>query len=72
MEAIEQEATAALEDGEYKKALLNAESMVYDDGVSGKESDEMERKWNIKRDLLIDEIIEEAEKNGVYLERTQD
>ena len=72
LEAIEQEVDSALENGEYKKALLNAESMNYEDNASGKESEEMERKWDIRRDLLIDEIIEEAEKNGVHLERTQD
>lgn len=72
LEAIEQVAIEALEKGEYKKALLNAEGLVYKPGIADGNHDEFERQWNIKRELLIDEIIEEAEKNGVFLERTQE
>ena len=70
LEAIEQEAEEALKNGEYKKALLNAEALIYRPGIRRKISDEIERQWDIKRELLLDRIIEEAEKNGVHLERT--
>lgn len=71
LESIEQVATEALENGEYKKALLNAEGLEYKPKIRNDNADELERQWDIKRELLIDEIIEEAEKNGVHLERTQ-
>lgn len=70
MEAIEQEANTALENGEYKKALLNAEGLIYKSSIHNGDSDELERQWDVKRELLIDEILEEAEKHGVYLEYT--
>jgi hypothetical protein len=70
LEAIEQEVETALENGEYKKALLNAEGLEYSPSVRGNDYDELERQWNIKRELLIDEIIEEAEQNGVHLTYT--
>ena len=72
LEAIEREANEALENGEYKRALLNAEGLKYDPRVSNDNTSELRRQWNIKRELLIDEIIAEAEKNGVYLERSAD
>ena len=70
LESIEQVAIEALENGEYKKALLNAEGLEYKPGIRNGNADEIERQWDIKRELLIDEILEEAEKNGVHLERT--
>ena len=71
LESIEQEAEEALKNGEYKKALLNAEALIYSPSIRrGKISDEIERQWDIRRELLLDRIIEEAEKNGVHLERT--
>ena len=30
----------------------------------------MRRQWDIKRELLVDEILKEAEKNGVHLKYT--
>lgn len=72
LESIEQVAVEALENGEYKKALLNAEALVYEPSIRNGNADEIERQWDVKRELLIDEIIEEAEKNGVHLERSSD
>ena len=69
LESIEKVAVEALENGEYKKALLNAEDLVFDPDMH---EDELVRQWDIRRELLIDEIIEEAEKNGVHLERTEE
>ena len=68
LEAIYQEAETSLENGEYKKALLNANDLEFSSRIHGKKADEMRRQWNIKRELLIDDIKKEAEKNGVYLE----
>lgn len=72
LESIEQVAVEALKNGEYKKALLNAEALVYNPSIRNSNSDEIERQWDVNRELLIDEIIEEAEKNGVHLERSSD
>lgn len=35
-------------------------------------NDEQSRKWEIEREYWIDKIIEEAEKNGVKIERPKD
>ena len=69
LEAIEHVALESLEDGEYKKALLNAEALEYRPRISNGNVHEQERQWNIKRELLIDRIIDEAAENGVLLER---
>jgi len=68
LESIEKAARDALKDREYKKALINAEGLVYSLG----DEDEIERQWDVKREVLIDEIIKEAEKNGVHLERSSE
>ena len=70
MESIYKEAQTALENDEYKKALLNAEGLVYSPNTTNKNTDELKRQWNIKRELLVDEILQEAEKNGINLEYT--
>lgn len=70
IEAIYQEAQTALENGEYKKALLNAEALDYSPGINGKNTSELKRQWEVKKELIIDEILDEAEKHGVYLEYT--
>ena len=62
MEAIIVEINEALTNEEYYLALLNAQSLDYD-GYD-KES---KRKWDIQREMLINRIIEEAEKNGIIL-----
>ena len=70
MESIYEEAQTALENNEYRKALLNAEDLVYSPSITNGNTDELKRQWDIKRELLVDEILEEAEKNGVKLEYT--
>lgn len=42
---------------------MNAETLEY-----RKYDSEQERQWNIKREYLIDKIIEAAAENGVQLE----
>ncbi len=63
LEAIIKEINIALENREYKLALMNAETLEY-----RKYDSEQERQWNIKREYLIDKIIEAAAENGVQLE----
>lgn len=63
--ALEVQIEENLSNGEYKLALLNAESMEY----SGYD-EEAKRKWGVKKEYLIEKIIEEAAKNGVILERS--
>ena len=70
LEAIEETATIALENGEYKKALLNAEALIYSPSVEQSDTDKIARQWDIKRELLIEKILVEASANGVSLERT--
>lgn len=65
LEVIVNDIEMALEQNDYKLAFRNAESMEY----RGTDK-ERERWWNIKRETLIDEIIDMAEKNGVHLERS--
>jgi len=65
LEAVVEEIESNLEDGKYKLALTLAESLEYGgyDGVA-------EREWNVKREYLIEQILDEATENGVILERT--
>ena len=70
LEGIYEEAQTALNNNEYKKALLNAEGLVFNPSITNGNTDELKRQWDIKRELLVDEILEEAEKNGVELEYT--
>lgn len=65
LEAIVNDIEEAQAEGDYRLALLNAESIEYT-----RNDDERERWWGIKREALIEDIIEEAEKNGQHLERT--
>lgn len=65
LEAIVADIDTAMEQNDYKLALRNAESMEY----KGHDA-ERERWWGIKRETLIDEIIDIAEENGVHLERS--
>ena len=66
MESIVQEIEEALEDGNYRLALSNADRLVFDDGHYLCKS---EKDWKIKREYWIDEVIEQAKENGVILER---
>lgn len=68
LETIYKEAQIALKNNEYKKALLSAEEIVYSPNITNRNTDDLKRQWNIKRELLVDEILHEAEKNGVQLE----
>lgn len=71
MEEIEQQAIVALENGEYKKALLLAESIDFDPSFNSRGNEVLARQWEIRRELLIDEILEAAEKDGVFLQRSE-
>ncbi|MCR5255610.1 MAG: zinc ribbon domain-containing protein [Acetatifactor sp.] len=63
--AIEVQIEGDLANGDYKLALLNAESMEY----NGNDK-EARRKWGVKKEYLIEKVIEEAAKDGVILERS--
>lgn len=65
LEAIVDEAEDALAEGDFRLALRIAESMDYN-GYD----DDRERWWGIKKETLIDMIIEEAEADGIHLDRT--
>lgn len=65
LETIVVEVEAAMESKNYKLALLNAESIEYNG-----HDDERERWWSIKKEMLIDATIEEAEANGIHLEKS--
>lgn len=67
LEGIVIEIENALENQEYKLALMNAESLAYNGSIS---NDELTRKWDIEREYWIDKVIEAAKENGVNLERT--
>lgn len=64
LEMIVSEIETQLENGEYRYALLNADSLVYN-----RDDTEQKREWAVKREYWIDRIIEEAEKNGIILLR---
>lgn len=69
LEAIVEDIEEALDNEEYKYALMYADSLqcnpnCLDDGT--------ERQWEIQREYWIDKIIEEAEKAGIQLERPVD
>ncbi len=63
LEGIVEEIEIALEKGDYKYALMNADNLHYT-----KADTDLEKEWEIKRDYYIDKVIEEATKNGVILE----
>lgn len=63
LEAIVEEIENALEKGDYKYALMNADNLHYT-----KADTDLEKEWEIKRDYYIDKAIEEATKNGMILE----
>lgn len=63
LSAIVTDIENALENGEYKLALMNAETLEY-----GRYDSEQKRQWDIKRQYWIETIIEEATVNGIELE----
>lgn len=69
LDTIVEEIEKQIEDGEYKYALMNAEGLVYSGSIR---NDEQSRRWRIEREYWIDKIIEEAEKDGIILERPVD
>lgn len=69
LESIVAEIESQLEKGEYKYALMNADTLVYSGTIR---NEEQERQWIVKREYWIDKIIEEAADNGVILERPAD
>lgn len=66
LEAIVVEIESSLENGEYRLALMNAESIEW--RYSG--GTEERRRWDIRREHLIDTIIARAAASGIELERT--
>ena len=66
LEAIVVEIESQLERGEYKYALMNADTLVYSGAIR---NEEQERQWVVKREYWIDKIIEEAADDGIILER---
>ena len=67
LENIVSQIEIALENGEYKLALMNADSLDFNGNDSG-----LERDWEIKREYWIDKVMDEAAENGVTLERPAD
>lgn len=63
LEAIVEEIETALDEGDYKYALMNADNLRYTNFDT-----DLEKEWEIKRVYYIDRVIEEAAKNGVILE----
>ncbi len=67
LNAIVEEIELQIENHEFKYALLNAESLIYDGTIR---NEEQKRKWSIQRDYWIDKVIEAAAKEGIELEYT--
>lgn len=65
-EAIVADMEEALDNKEYKYALMYADSLQCN---SNSLDDGAERQWEIQREYWIDKIIEEAAQDGVILER---
>ncbi len=63
LENIEQKIEVALNDEDYKYALMNADSLIFGGGDAN-----LKRDWEIKRNYWIDKVIEEAAKDGIVLE----
>lgn len=67
MEEIVTKIETALENEEYKLALMYADSLK-----PGSGSTTINKDWEIKREYWIDKVIDEAAENGVILERPAD
>lgn len=63
LEAIVEEIEIALDEHDYKYALMNADNLRYT-----KSDTDLEEEWEIKRDYYIDKVIEEAAEDGIILE----
>ena len=64
LESIETKIETALDEGDYKLALMNAESLDFNGNDAG-----LEKDWEIKREYWIDKVIDEAAEHGVILEK---
>lgn len=67
LQTIVVEIETALENDDYRLALMNADSLRFRESNSNLKED-----WEIKRDYWIDKVIDEAAKDGVKLERPSD
>lgn len=63
LEAIVDEVEIALDEGDYKYALMNADNLHYT-----KSNTDLEKEWEIKRNYYINKVIEEASKDGIILD----
>ena len=50
--------------------MLNAELLEYSPSIKQNDTEKIAKQWDIKRELLIDRILNEAEQKGVHLERS--
>lgn len=62
LDAIVEEIELALDDGDYKYALMNADNLHYT-----KSNTALKNEWENKRNYYIDKVIETAAENGVIL-----
>ncbi len=69
LEAIVVEVENALDNKEYELAMLHAKTIDYD---AFRANDELERQWDIKREYLIDMIIDKAAEDGIEMEYPTD
>lgn len=69
LEAIVEDIEVALNNKDYKYALMYADSLQFNPNCL---DDGTERQWEIQREYWIDKVIEEAEKAGIRLERPVD
>ena len=67
LEAIVVNVEDALNDGDYKLALMYAKTIDYS---AYHKNEVQEKKWDAQRKYLIDKILDEAAANGVILEYT--
>lgn len=67
LQTIVVEIETALENDDYRLALMNADSLRFRKGNA-----ELKEDWEIKRAYWIDKVIEEAAKEGVKLEKPED
>ncbi len=67
MDDIVEEIEDALEDKNYKLALMHAKTLKYT-----LNDEDLKKEWQIKQEYYIDKIYEEAEKNNIILEQPTD
>ena len=62
LEAIVEKIELALDEGDYKYALMNADNLHYT-----KSDTALKREWENKRNYYIDKVIEMAARSGILL-----